>query len=280
MAAFEETEQADLLRQAAGGSREAFAQLVRLHQAAVRWCLVRAVRDPVTADDLAQEVFLAAYKNLATCRSAESLRGWLLGIARNLAVQHVRSEARRRLRERGPLATQLAEWRIEQIPNLQASVLPVTTIAYGEGHFLGRVSADGKTAEFHSRAAFREFRAVAMKQFREAPGQFGQKWPALAEGAGKAIGEGIKPVSEAASPRSDIAAGSQTVEVQEGGKTISITDSKESGITVTVTESVGEKKKTTKVRAADPAELARKNPDAHQLYRKYFHPKPKTGKSK
>ena len=89
--------------------------LVRLHQAAVRWCLVRYVRDPATADDLAQEVFLAAYRNLATCRSAGSLRGWLLGIARNMAIQHVRTESRRRLRERGPLATQLAQWRIEQL---------------------------------------------------------------------------------------------------------------------------------------------------------------------
>ncbi|MGO9113063.1 MAG: RNA polymerase sigma factor [Thermoguttaceae bacterium] len=115
MAAFEETEEAVLLQQAASGSPEAFARLVRVHQAAVRWYLVRSVRDPATADDLAQDVFLAAYRNLATCRSAESLRGWLLGIARNLAIQHVRTEARRRLRERGPLATQMAQWRIEQL---------------------------------------------------------------------------------------------------------------------------------------------------------------------
>ena len=115
MAAFEESEEAVLLRRAATGSREAFALLVRLHQAAVRWCLVRYVRDPETADDLAQEVFLAAYRDLATCQSTGSLRGWLLGIARNMAIQRVRSEARRRLRETGPLSIQLAEWRIEQL---------------------------------------------------------------------------------------------------------------------------------------------------------------------
>ena len=115
MAAFEETEEAVLLRQAAGGSPEAYALLVRLHQAAVRWCLVRYVRNPATADDLAQEVFLAAHQNMAQCQSAGSLRGWLLGIARNMAIQHIRSESRRRRRERGPLATQLAQWRIEQL---------------------------------------------------------------------------------------------------------------------------------------------------------------------
>ena len=52
MATFEASEEAVLLRQAAGGSRDAFAQLVRFHQAAVRWRLVRYVRDPATADDL------------------------------------------------------------------------------------------------------------------------------------------------------------------------------------------------------------------------------------
>jgi RNA polymerase sigma-70 factor, ECF subfamily len=115
MAAFQESEEAELLRRAAGGSPDAFADLVRLHQAAVRWRLVRSLRDPSTADDLAQEVFLVAYKNLATCRSANGLRGWLLGIARNLATQHIRGESRRRKRERGPLAVQLAMWRVEQL---------------------------------------------------------------------------------------------------------------------------------------------------------------------
>jgi RNA polymerase sigma-70 factor, ECF subfamily len=111
----EQIEEAELLRQAAEGSSDAFAGLVRLHQATVRWCLFRCLRDPATADDLAQEVFLAAYKNIGKCRSADSLRAWLLGIARNLAIQHVRGESRRRMRETGPLATQLAEWRIEQL---------------------------------------------------------------------------------------------------------------------------------------------------------------------
>ena len=55
---------------------------------------------------------------------------------------------------------------------------------------------------------------------------------------------------------------------------------KNSGITVTITESVNGKKKTTKVRAADTAELAKKDPEAHKFYRKYFHPRPKNGKPK
>ena len=115
MAEFEASDEVVLLRQAASGSRDAFEQLVRMHQAAVRWFLVRGVRDPAAADDLAQEVFLAAYQNLAACRGEAGLRGWLLGIARNMAVQHVRGETRRRARERGPLATKMAQWRMEQL---------------------------------------------------------------------------------------------------------------------------------------------------------------------
>ncbi len=46
------------------------------------------------------------------------------------------------------------------VPDIAAAVLPVTTVAHGsQGRFLGRLSANGKTAEFHSRPAFREFRA-------------------------------------------------------------------------------------------------------------------------
>ncbi|MGO9113064.1 MAG: hypothetical protein ACLP9L_27850 [Thermoguttaceae bacterium] len=180
------------------------------------------------------------------------------------------------------------------VPNIAASVLPVTTVARGsEGRFLGRLSADGKTAEFHSRTAFREFRALALKQLREAPSQFSQKWPALAAGAAESITAPAKStVGHRSSPETDVAAGShgnltpgavadgQTVDVQENGKAISITDSKESGITVTITESVDGKKKMTKVQAADLPELAKKNPEAHHLYGKYFRPRPKNGKPK
>lgn len=104
----------DLVGQALAGSKEAFARLVRAHQAAVRWYLVRCLRDAAAADDLAQEVFLCAYQNLASCRSMGNLRGWLLGIARNMALQHVRSEVRRRRKERGLLSSRLSEWRIEK----------------------------------------------------------------------------------------------------------------------------------------------------------------------
>ena len=107
-------EDLELARQAAG-SKEAFAQLVRRHQASVRAFLARYVPCPETADDLAQDVFLYAYQHLANFRGDGGLEAWLLGIARNKAKQHLRADVRRRERETGTLAVQLARWRLDRL---------------------------------------------------------------------------------------------------------------------------------------------------------------------
>jgi hypothetical protein len=190
-------------------------------------------------------------------------------------------------------------------PAIAAEVLPVATVARGGGgRFLGRMTAQGKTADFHSQADFDAFRVRAFKQLGEAPAQFAQKWPGLVAAAKSGnLAENYGAVEHpAAPPRKTVparpipeagnsagnnrntghgAAGEeQSVEIEENGKKVSISDTKESGITVTITESVNGKKETTKVRAADTADLAKKNPEAHKLYRKYFHPRPKNGKPK
>ena len=104
-----------LIQQAISGSQTAFSQLVELHHVPVRCYLVRYVRDATAADDLAQEVFLRAYQGLAEYRGESSLRTWLLGMAKRLAAQHIRSECRRRRHEGSPLLATLMEWRIERL---------------------------------------------------------------------------------------------------------------------------------------------------------------------
>jgi RNA polymerase sigma-70 factor, ECF subfamily len=107
----------DLIRQAITGSQTAFSRLVELHHVPVRCYLVRYVRDAAAADDLAQEVFLRAYQGLANYRGESNLRTWLLGMAKRLAAQHIRSESRRRRHEGNPLLATLMEWRIEWLNN-------------------------------------------------------------------------------------------------------------------------------------------------------------------
>ena len=71
----------------------AFAELVRLHQSAVRGLLRSLVRTDVTlADDLAQETFLRAYKNIRSFRGEAKFGTWLYRIGYNV----FREEARKR----------------------------------------------------------------------------------------------------------------------------------------------------------------------------------------
>jgi RNA polymerase sigma-70 factor (ECF subfamily) len=64
--------------------RYAFGELVRQHQSAVRGFLRRLTSGRhALADDLAQETFLAAYRDLARFRGGSAFSTWLLGIAYN-----------------------------------------------------------------------------------------------------------------------------------------------------------------------------------------------------
>jgi len=82
-----------LVRRAKTGDRQAFAELVRMHQAVVRAYVSGRVRAAEAADDLAQEVFVRAFCQLGRFELPESGRTlpWLLGIARNLVLEHFRS---------------------------------------------------------------------------------------------------------------------------------------------------------------------------------------------
>jgi RNA polymerase sigma-70 factor (ECF subfamily) len=91
--------------------RKATAEFVDQHAGAISSYLKRRLAPRVDlADDLAQEVFLAAWTHLTGFRGESSLRVWLLGIARHKVEDHYRS----RLRER--LAIDEADERIEETP--------------------------------------------------------------------------------------------------------------------------------------------------------------------
>lgn len=71
--------------------RHAFAELVRRHQSAVRACLRRlAAGDHGLADDLAQETFVLAWRNLRSFRQEARFSTWLYRIATNCWLAHAR----------------------------------------------------------------------------------------------------------------------------------------------------------------------------------------------
>jgi RNA polymerase sigma-70 factor (ECF subfamily) len=68
---------------------EAFGELVRRHQDFVYGAALRVVRNPVVAQDLAQETFVRAYRALSDFRGQAQVRSWLYRIATNLALNAV-----------------------------------------------------------------------------------------------------------------------------------------------------------------------------------------------
>jgi RNA polymerase sigma-70 factor (ECF subfamily) len=81
---------AQIVERVCQGDAEAFAELYRMFAPMVHGIiLARVRRDEV--DDIVQEVFLSAYKNLHTLREKSAVGGWLAMIARNRAAEFYRA---------------------------------------------------------------------------------------------------------------------------------------------------------------------------------------------
>src|SRR5262245_1041342 len=83
-------------RAVATGDAAAFARLVERHQSSVRNWLRQLCRDPARGDDLAQETFLAAWRNLRSFAGKGRFSSWLLRIAYHAYLQAYRREGQRR----------------------------------------------------------------------------------------------------------------------------------------------------------------------------------------
>jgi RNA polymerase sigma-70 factor (ECF subfamily) len=84
-----------------GDDRHAFAELVRRHQSAVRACLRKLTSGNVAlADDLAQETFIQAWRNLKSFRQEARFSTWLYRIATNCWLMHARKRREELLGDR------------------------------------------------------------------------------------------------------------------------------------------------------------------------------------
>lgn len=84
----------ELAAAAAGGDRRAYGELVRRHGSAVRGLLRRLGADSATADDLAQDAFMAGFEQVAEYRGEGSFGAWIKKIAARLFLKKVKREAR------------------------------------------------------------------------------------------------------------------------------------------------------------------------------------------
>jgi RNA polymerase sigma-70 factor, ECF subfamily len=92
---------AELVERTLAGFEDGFGTLVARYQRSVYNLLVRMLRNPALAEDLAQETFLKAFSHLRTFDRSYKFSNWILRIAHNTAIDA--------LRRRGPLEVSIDE---------------------------------------------------------------------------------------------------------------------------------------------------------------------------
>lgn len=81
---------ASLVAQALGGSQDAYRVLVERHSRPVLTLIARMVRDQGVAEELAQDAFVKAFAALRSFDPAYKFSNWMLRIAHNVAIDHLR----------------------------------------------------------------------------------------------------------------------------------------------------------------------------------------------
>jgi RNA polymerase sigma-70 factor (ECF subfamily) len=76
--------------QALAGSQPAFEQIVRRYQRPLINLIARMTGDPAGAEDLAQETFVKAFRNLAAFDPTRRFSSWIFRIAHNTALDAIR----------------------------------------------------------------------------------------------------------------------------------------------------------------------------------------------
>src|SRR5512138_405949 len=87
-----ELSDADLVAESLSGNREAFARIVERYQTLIASLAYCATGNLSRSEDLAQETFVSAWKQLADLREPAKLRPWLCSVARFLISKEFRRQ--------------------------------------------------------------------------------------------------------------------------------------------------------------------------------------------
>jgi RNA polymerase sigma factor (sigma-70 family) len=89
-----ESNDAELVAETLDGNRDAFRQIVERYQTLVSSLAYCATGNVSQSEDLAQETFVSAWKQLADLREPAKLRPWLCSITRSLISKEFRRQGR------------------------------------------------------------------------------------------------------------------------------------------------------------------------------------------
>src|ERR1044071_5562476 len=132
---------AQLVAASLSGDRQAFGQIVERYQSLVCSLTYSATGSLSQSEDLAQETFLAAWRQLASLRKAAKIRSWLCGIARNLCNNAARKNARQPVHRSDSLVTVAERAADEPLPGEQAATREVEELLCL--HFFGNAALSG-----------------------------------------------------------------------------------------------------------------------------------------
>jgi RNA polymerase sigma-70 factor (ECF subfamily) len=96
-------ELAELLQRCRDGDELAWEALVRQHQSRVYAIAYGYTGRPDEACDLAQEIFVRVFRKLDTCERPDAFLPWLIRIARNAGIDHLRRRKARPPRQDIPV---------------------------------------------------------------------------------------------------------------------------------------------------------------------------------
>jgi RNA polymerase sigma factor (sigma-70 family) len=115
-----ERNDADLVAESLDGHRDAFRQIVERYQTLVCSLAYSATGNVSQSEDLAQETFISAWKDLRLLREPDKLRAWLCAIVRNKVHRSVREDGREPVRNAASLDDARESSATEELPSEQA----------------------------------------------------------------------------------------------------------------------------------------------------------------
>lgn len=89
-------EDSELVQRVINGNTNAFRFLVSKHQRLVLHVVGRIVQQQDQVEDVCQDVFIKVFKMLKTFRGESKLSTWIVTIAYNTAITHIRKQKRRK----------------------------------------------------------------------------------------------------------------------------------------------------------------------------------------
>jgi RNA polymerase sigma factor (sigma-70 family) len=115
-----EQNDAELVAESRDGSRDAFRRIVERYQTLVCSLAYSATGNVSRSEDMAQETFIAAWKQLHALREPAKLRAWLCGIARHRIQKSFERDGREPALNAAPLEDAHNSPAVEALPSEQA----------------------------------------------------------------------------------------------------------------------------------------------------------------